>query len=292
LQASLRGGNVFIEKNFEIAPKDWTFYYLYALERYAWFREQTEGDMGNGRLTTWYDEGVNFIKSCQLDNGSLAFEGGTKQESTLRSTALGLLFLVRSSEILTLPSSDSELLGGEGFPDEALNMEGGRLVGSGAAKDLSEMLKMLDEDASPEQLADLSQAMKKAVQEFKSKDNKSRAEIKVFLRTMISANNYYRRKIAVRFLASEQDMDNVPALIYALGDIDFRVCIEAQDGLRLISRRINSLAASEITRKNAIRDPGVLATAEKNAMRLDFNDLKKKWSQWFLGIRPDAKLLD
>jgi roadblock/LC7 domain-containing protein len=241
---------------------------------------------------TWYDQGVNFIKSCQKADGSLVYEQGNKQESALRGTALGVLFLVRSSEILTLPSSDSELIGGEGFPDEALNMKDGQLVGSGAEKDLSEMLKMLDEDASPEQLEAISSAMKKAVQEFKSKDNKSRAEIKVFLRTMVAANNYFRRKIAIRFLASEQDMDNVPALIYALGDTDFRVCIEAQDGLRLISRRIDSLTVTDATRKNAVRDPGVLTDAEKNAMRLDFNDLKMKWTQWFLGIRPDAKLLD
>ncbi len=56
---------------------------------------------------------------------------------------------------------------------------------------------------------------------------------------MLSARNYYRRLIAVDFLAGEQDMDNVPGLIYALGDPDFRVCLEAHDGSHPISRRID-----------------------------------------------------
>ena len=31
---------------------------MYAFERYAYFREETEGDMGKGKMTTWYDDGT------------------------------------------------------------------------------------------------------------------------------------------------------------------------------------------------------------------------------------------
>ena len=109
---------------------------------------------------------------------------------------------------------------------------------------------------------------------------------------MIGANNYYRRLIAVRFLAGEQDMDNVPALIYGLGDPDFRIAIEAHNGLRLISRKIDSLSVSRSTQTNALRSPGVLTEDEKNLMQAEFGSVKKKWTNWFLKIRPGAELLD
>ena len=108
---------------------------------------------------------------------------------------------------------------------------------------------------------------------------------------MLSARNYYRRLIAVKFLAGEQDMDNVPGLIYALGDPDFRVCLEAHDGLRLISRRIDSLEISETARQGSA-DPGALTVAEQTAIRLEYEDIKRQWTEWFLKIRPDAELLD
>ena len=109
---------------------------------------------------------------------------------------------------------------------------------------------------------------------------------------MVKANNYFRRLIAVRFLAGEQDMDNAPALIYALGDPDFRIAIEAHDGLRLISRKIDSLSVSSQTRTNAKRALLVLSDEEKNLLKSEFASVKKKWTNWFLKIRPGAELLD
>jgi hypothetical protein len=88
-------------------------------------------------------------------------------------------------------------------------------------------------------------------------------------------------------------MDNVPGLIYAVTDPDLRIAFEAHQGLRLISRKIDSMKLSEETIANARRDPDIL---KKNApesisrMRSEFKTMEKKWSQWFLRIRPDAEL--
>ena len=111
---------------------------------------------------------------------------------------------------------------------------------------------------------------------------------------MIGHREYYRRLIAVRFLAGEQDMDNVPALLYALGDPDYRICLEAHNGLRLISRKIDSMTISEATKRNAKRYPGILKDEPENAgnVRIEFDSMKKKWTEWFLKIRPGAELLD
>jgi hypothetical protein len=291
LNTAYRSGDDWLENNFSISPNRWDFYYLYALERYAWFREQAEGDLGKGKLSTWYDQGVEFLKHNQQDSGRFQNPKFSAEVPTV-ATAFAVLFLVRSSEIISLPVSDSQLIGGKGFPKDAeLRTSRGEIQTSEVDKNLADIVDLMREDVSQEQLARLTKSLKKAIVEFKRQDDKSRGEIKSFLRTMLSARNFYRRLIAVRFLAGEQDMDNVPGLVYALGDPDFRVCLEAHDGLRLISRRIDSLEISELAR-NGSPEPGILSPADRTSIRLEYNDMKRQWTEWFLKIRPDAELLD
>lgn len=287
-----RAGNAYFEQQFKVDVNQYNNYYLYALERYAYFREQAEGGLGNGKLATWYDQTVEHLKTTLEGNGSFTSD---RRESPVIATSFAVLVLVRSSEVITNPPRTARMLGGEGFPQDSVLREGnnGVIKTVKAEKDLSDMIDMMKEgEASQEQLQDLADSLKKQIVEFRQKDDKSRGEIKAFLKSMISARNYFRRLIAVRFLAGEQDMDNVPALIYALGDPDFRICLPAHDGLRLISRKIESLKISDQTRKNAQRDPGVLQTDEANLCRIEFDAVKQKWTDWYLKIRPDAELLD
>ncbi len=118
LTAAYRSGNNWLENKFSINPNYWDFYYLYALERYAWFREQAEGDVGNGKVATWYDQGVKFLKENQLPTGGFR-NAKYPAEVPVVSRAFAVLFLVRSSEIISQPVSDSELIGGRGFPEDA-----------------------------------------------------------------------------------------------------------------------------------------------------------------------------
>jgi hypothetical protein len=90
----------------------------------------------------------------------------------------------------------------------------------------------------------------------------------------VSDKNYYKRLIGVKFLAGEQDLDNAPALIYAMGDPDIRVCMEAHNGLRLVSRKIDSI------------------TVPEKPTLSDFQLAKDQWVNWLLKLRPDAELLD
>ena len=73
----------------------------------------------------------------------------------------------------------------------------------------------------------LSSSIKSAIREYQTQPEKSRGQARAFLRSLVSDKNYYKRLIAVKFLAGEQDLDNAPALIYAMGDPDVRVCMEA-----------------------------------------------------------------
>lgn len=291
LGSTINAGNNSFSSDFSYEYKAWNYYYVYAIERYAYFREQAEGSIG-GRFENWYDEGVEFLKAKELKGGG--YPGAHPKMSTSSASAFAILFLVRSSEIINLPPAESRSLGSKGFQDGTLKSEGGRIRSNSAAQNLSDMMGMLEEgeSLSTAQLQAINASLKKQIVEFRNQDDKSRAEIKGFLRSMIGAKNYYRRLIAVRFLAGEQDMDNVPGLIYAVSDPDLKIALEAHQGLRLISRKIDSMKLSDETVENARRDIDVLKKEPEleARMRSEFRVMERKWSEWFLRIRPDAEL--
>ena len=110
--------------------------------------------------------------------------------------------------------------------------------------------------------------------QFSQDQNKSRGENLAFLTGLVKDRNFFRRMVAVKILAREASMDNVPALIYALGDPDVKICKEAHDGLRLISRKVDAFQLS--SRPNLD----------------DYKMVKRQWTKWFLQIRPGAELID
>ena len=288
-------GNRSFDSAFTYEHPKWNYYYLYALERYCYFRKQAEGNLGGGNFKSWYDGGVKFLEGEQADDGSFA---PTNKKYRVSATAFAVLFLVRSSEIISLPPAEGEMAGGTGFgPGVLSRSDNGNVVSSEAEQNLGAMIALLkdNEKLSSEQLERINESLKKQIVEFRNEDEKSRAKVQAFLRSMVGAKNYYRRLIAVRFLAGEQDMDNVPGLIYAVSDPDFRIAFEAHQGLRLISRKIDSMKLSQTTIQNARRDPGPLKKNSPqiaNLMRSEFNTMEKRWSEWFLKIRPNAELFN
>ncbi len=294
LSNCVNAGNTDIEGRFRYGLGRWNYYYMYAVERYAFFREQAEGDVGSGALKDWYDQGIDFLLEEQDADGTFI---GTFQETEPVATAFALLFMVRSSEVINLPPANSDLQGGLGFDTDATLTDAGngRINSVGAEQDLSDLLAMLNDDKAitSDKLARITESMKSQIAEFRQKDNKSRLEMKAGLKQMVRAENYFRRLVAVRLLAAEQDMDNVPALIYALSDPDFRIAIEAHNGLRLVSRKIDTLTLAPETVENAGRDPFIIKENPelKRNMELDFKRVEKLWTDWFLKIRPEAEMI-
>ena len=273
IAAAKSRGNQFLVQNFSIQTKSWQHYYLYALERYAFFREQAEG--GVKEIPNWYDQGVDYLRGEQLGDGS--FKSGREAAlNSMVSTGLAVLFLLRSSEVLVLPSSDSVLAGDIGFQnDVSLRIRNdGKIVSQQAIKGVEDIFALLDSDNDEEALQAIIEGMSFSIKEFVGDDAKSAGEKKAFLRGLVTNKNYFRRLVAVKLLAGEQDMDNVPALLYALSDPDVRIAREAHNGLRLISRRINSL------------------NVPAGSSRARYLAVKSEWEDWFRKIRPDADLLD
>jgi len=196
--------NQHFENAFVLEPEQWSYYYLYAFERYAFFRQQAEGDVGNRAMKSWYDDGYEMLSELQKSDGSLP--GGPEATVTPDiNTSFAIMFLVRSSEILSIPPAGS-------------NLEGGSGLGKTSGKALKEL-----------------------------KNGRVRAQ---------------------------ETKKNLPALIYAMGDPDVRVCMEAHNGLRLVSRKIDSI------------------TVPEKPSLSDFQLAKERWVSWLLKLRPDAELLD
>lgn len=278
LSSCKNSGNQWYAGNFDFPVHTWNSYFVYALERYCYFKEQAEGGVGSS-LKSWYDDGVDFIAEQQAPDGSVNDSRANTMPLTA-NTALYVLFLVRASEVISLPPVDTELLGGKGFGAGKLVQRGnGTIASSEAEKSLQGLIAALADDSLDDrQLAQVTEAMKRAIREFKTTGGKSRGEITAFLKTMISEKNYYRRLIAIKFLAGEQDMDNVPALLYAMGDPNPNIALQAHNGLRLTSRKFDTFVFD---------DKG---NTDDNLLELQ--RLKRKWTRWYLEIRPDAELLE
>lgn len=266
-------GNRWMAANYVIDPKQWTHYYLYALERCMSFREVAEkgaGTPGPGRARNWYDDGVRFLLKTQREDGSWTGEAGTAVD-----TAFSILFLTRSMKQSIEKArsfGDGTLIGGRGLPKETTQAEVrmGRVVAKSLLGPAEQLLAVLEDTDNPdyqraiELLAELpSQQLEELIG--------GQAER---LRRLAGGPSPAARIAALRALGKSRSLDNVPTLIYALGDDDPRVAREARDALRRISR-----------------NPAGFGLAEKPT-EADRRVAAQKWKAWYLAVRPDAEFDD
>src|SRR5204863_5072818 len=93
------------------------------------------------------------------------------------------------------------------------------------------------------------------------------------LRTTLIDGNFSERRSAIKVLATDDNLDNAPLLIFALSDPDMEVVRGAEAGLRRISRR---LASAEIP---------------ENSSKEDRDKRIETWKTWYRNLRPDAIFL-
>jgi hypothetical protein len=269
--------NGWFSRNFTAKIGRWNFYYLYAFERFAYFREEAEGKFG-GVMANWYDQGVDLIKS-QLSyqgNGDTKLaslpSGIVAEVDPATTTALGVLFLVRSTEILALGNQKARLKGGKDLPGGDLELRGSRLVGDQIVKDANDLMKLIDNPTTDEDdLKNLAAAFKTIIL---SGDENSKAKQRAWMRGLVTHQNFGPRYVGVRFLANNREMASCPALIYAVSDPNLDIALMAHNGLRFISRKIDSISLPP------------------NPKAEDFLEAKEKWERWYLSVEPDGDLLD
>ncbi|WP_145049593.1 hypothetical protein [Lignipirellula cremea] len=263
---SQAAGARYVAGNWKADSEEWSMYCLYAYERYFSFRELAEGD---GNLEpVWYNKGVEHLKKKQTEDGSWTV--GSSPHGA--QTAFGILFLTRSTKkaIGKAILNEGVMRGGLGLSGDTsqVRMRNGRVVAVPVAKSFDDLMTLLDDPASGE--LDILASFPDQIEI--SQDPAQYARNAARLRGFAAHESFEVRLVAMRALAKTGDLDNVPALLYALSDPDWRVVKEARDGLRFMSRNID----------------GYGLTSKSSAV--ERKQIENKWRDWYRSIRPDADI--
>ena len=276
LRRCQNNANIWFSKNFSPKAGLWNYYYLYAFERFAYFRETADGSFG-GNLATWYDQGFLHIRKeltvQNSGNNPYAYlpRGRLAEEDESMNTAFGVLFLVRSTELMAIGNRKGRLKASKGFGDGNLRSVNGKLIGEEIVRNTEELMKLIDNPTDEDDLNRIKQSFKNLQL---TGDAASKGKQRQLIRGLVTHRRPGPRWAGVNFLANRRDIENVPALIYAVSDPNFEIAMKAHNGLRFISRKIDSISLPKDPKKE------------------DFMAAKKQWEDWYLSIRPNGQLLD
>jgi HEAT repeats len=248
-----------MDKHYLVDIGKYSYYYLYATERYQSFYELYSGI--SEEEPRWYSDGYEFLKEVQKDDGY--WEGGCGRTA---DTAFAILFLLRSTQkSIRSTLGEGTLIGGRGLPANVAQakLRGNEVVVEQVHSRVDEMLAMID-DADQSRLDELARDPANLTV---GKVDEATARR---LQQLVRGGEPEVRLLAVRALGRTGKLDYVPSLIYALTDPDRRVVIEARDGLRFVSRRFDGYGPPD-----------------------DFTDKQRyeavdKWKQWYNSLRPGA----
>ena len=259
-------------QNYKIDPGQYAYYYLYALERCMSFRElwQAKAEKKAADGPFWYNDGVDFLRKTQAENGSWHQTCGPAPD-----TAFGVLFLIRSTQKSIRKArnfGDGTLVGGRGLPKETdrARIQDGKVVVRPLVSAADELLAVLEGSEAPDfsRAVDLVAALPPDEAETVVKKHAEK------LRSLAGNESPEARMAAVRALSKAGGLDNVPTLIYALTDPDFEIVVAARDGLRRISRNPTGF--------------GLPGRPDKSQLRVAI----AQWKAWYLAVRPDAEFDD
>jgi hypothetical protein len=261
-------GNGWESANYRIDPPEWTFYYLYALERYWAFRDSVEGE----KKQFWYNDGAKYLIRTQQDNGSwIAKQGGTPV-----NTAFGALFLLRSSKKSLQHAyyyRSSTMVAAHGLPRNLsrVTLRNGKVVAQPSASQAASWLDCLahaDDPGYAEALEILNFLPATEANTLVDKENEK-------LRQLAAGGSSPELRMAVvRVLADSDNMEQVPTLVARLSDADLAVVCQSNEALRQLSRKISGFELSEHP-----------SPAERQT-------LIEKWKAWYLAICPNAEFLN
>ena len=252
----------------------WHYYYMYSRERYESFLEITKGKQQ--KSPEWYNQAVEALKAAQSTDGNFAGAWGAvtgDTDSLLNpeaSTCFAVLFLIRSTQKAIGSLNEAYYRGGLGLPDDlnSVTFNDGKVVSKSTTTSVDDALKMLEQD-------DKGMEGKLVADNIKlSNDPKQRKDQLNRFTRLLNTKEAERRKVAAKMLGRGDDMDVVPALIFAVStDPDAEVARTAEQSLRLISRKLDTYHLP----KNKDGKLSDQAKAKAGA----------EWKKWYLSLRPD-----
>lgn len=259
--------------NFRIGVNRWQYYYLYGYERYASFVEASKGI--SDPEPDWYNQGVEFIKATQRQDGSFPDEKDEADAPDV-STAFAILFLVRSTKKALVEGeySDGRLLGGQGLSDEAATvMKGGRVVSLAVGRSVDDMKGLLSQTGGDADFGKLDSIDLLTIDDS-SPDIRDRQLATI--RNLVAHQNPKLRWLAVRALGNYQDLENMPPLIYALTDPEKQIVEFANRSLLQIARKFDD-------GKYMLPE-----SFEPNDNKVE--ELRKRWVEFYFTVQPNGEL--
>ncbi len=271
IKRALNDGNKWHAAHFTIAPQEYPYYYLYGLERYHAFRSFAEGKKAETE-PGWYNQGVQLLGKLQQADGRWSSGLPDLIEDQINTT-FAVLFLMRSTQKALDSTAFGEglLIGGQGLPSDTrrIRMVDGRVVSQFEQRSAAAIARILSDPDSPdfEQLAELEGNLIVESDMASPQDQEQ-------LRRIVVAGTPRAQLLAIRALGTQRNLDNVPALIKALGSEDPQTADAANEALCRIRRQIDGApwpAAGDRKQRQAAIDA---------------------WKGWYKSIRPDARLVD
>lgn len=261
------GNAWFAKKGWQFQDERWKYYYIYALERCMSFREQVTGKYE--REPNWYNAGVSYLKSMQGSDGSWSSATGETP-----GTAFAILFLTRSTQKSLQKVESGRVRGGKFLPDDLSQI---MVDDRGKVADTTEIppIELLMEQLKNADFKTIDTSIPKQLK--LSTDPVKRANELVRLRRMVMNGAYQARLTSVKTISRDRSIDNIPYLIFALSDPDYRVVKAAENGLRYISRRVNGFGLK--VGKDELTEPQLL-------------EAQGNWEAWYRSFRPDGALIE
>jgi hypothetical protein len=274
LKEAIRLGDAWCNKNVGVENKiggtaAQQCYYMYTVERYWAFRELVSFNVDPD--PSWYNSGVEYLTKKQEADGSWTSGNGPAVD-----TAFAILFLLRSSQKTIqkiVEETGSARFGKGDLPADLTDLtktKDGKIVSGKDKPVVDSILSMLEDKNTP-----LNEFLNGVPDQLQlASDPKQRAQQIVRLRRMAISGPFQGRLTAVKTMSRIRDLDNAPALIFAVTDPDPRVARAAIDGLRFLSRKLDA------------------PTVAEDATEQQQKAVAETWKQWYLSVRPDGSLIE
>ena len=255
------------------SPSIWHYYYVYSRERYESFLEITKGKQQ--KSPDWYNQAVETLQAAQSPNGAWGVKDPDSSLTPPVCTSFAILFLIRSTQKAIGALNEAYVVGGDSLPDDLTSVRavGGKVMSKTSTTSIDDALKMLEEDGKNETEDELV-----ADRMLLAADPNQRKEQLNRLARLLNAKEPKTRKIAAKLLGRGDDLDLVPALIYAITDPDPDVPRIAEQSLRLISRQLDT--------HNLPKEKGEKLSDQTKSKA------SVQWKKWFLSLRPDYVFVD
>lgn len=278
LQSSIQRGLGWATSRYQpVSPLPHKIYYNYALERAG---ALTRTNLLGGRIDWFKTSGEALLRLQKPDGAWDTFEG------THIGTSFAILFFIRpTKKTVAAQYGGGMLAGGRGLPSDLANAD---ISGTGVKEKrkiegpLDELLTELSA-LNPESLADAQAAIVEKVQLGSREELLGELDR---IRSLITHPNPELRRTAVWALGRSGDLKDANLLISALNDFNVDVLVETYNSLSYLSRKIDGVGMPQNPFHSLDEDA---TQAEKDAaLAVWKEEAIRKWSAWYLRIRPYA----